>query len=628
MLKFKAAVLELIARGDPLPVVMDRMCREIELSFDGVCCSVLTVDRSGMLHPLSAPSLPDELSASLENLTIGPKVGSCGTAAYTGKPVETRDVATDPHWALYPHIRDAVLALGLNACWSSPLVEGSGVVCATFALYFTEQRGPTQAEREMVELCLHLSDLAFARHRRVTDRERRANTDALTGLPNQGSFARALAHLDCREPGAWALLLIDLDNLKIINDTFGHAAGDRLLQEVARRFARLAIPDGAFRIGGDEFVILIKAPERLADLAGTAESFFSVLAAPVEYEHFSIVPEATMGAAVVSHNDAVPETVRRNADIALYHAKETQRGSYVRYWPGIDTRIVARLSSIESLHAALAEQRVDAWYQPIVNLEDGRIVAMEALCRMVTAGGEVLPAALFAEATADARVAPVLTRRMLSLVRNDMRKWRDAGIDFGHVGVNITAVDLRGGRLAAMIDEIFAEDALLEKLVLEVTENVSIGDRDRLVGDTVRDLRRRGILIALDDFGTGYASLTHLLDLPVDFIKIDQSFTGRLPDDEVSATIIAGLIAIARKLGARVAAEGVETSEQVARLLDLGCDNAQGFLFSPGVDRAAAACLLMRHSARMPHSVPMPWAAKLKRRPARIAGLQPLRRRT
>lgn len=605
MLKFKAAILELIAKGASLTDVMDHMCHAIEARFNGVACSVLTVDRSGTLHPLCAPSLPDDYSQALDNLAIGPNVGSCGTAAYTGQPVEATDLGTDPRWAPFPAFRDAALALGLRACWSSPVVDESGIVLATFALYFREPRGPTEEERRAVNACLHLCDLAFARHQRMADREYYATTDALTTLPNRGSFARALAHLSCREPGAWAVLLLDLDNLKTVNDTFGHAAGDRLLQEVATRLARFAIPDGAFRVGGDEFVLLIKDTDRLADLARTAGDVSAILSQPIEFDHFSIIPVATMGGAVVEGQEESPEIVQRHADLALYHAKETRRGGFVQYWAGIDTRMVARLSSIESVDAALREGRIDAWYQPIVRLSDQRIVALEALCRMTSPNGDIVPAATFADATSDARVAAVLTQRMLSVVCDDMRTWLAMGIDFGRVGVNVTAVDLRGGRLEEALDGIVGGSELLSRMVLEVTENVYIGDHDRTVIDAVQALKRRGVGIALDDFGTGYASLTHLLDLPVDFIKIDQSFTARLPDDEVSAAIVASLVAIADKIGATITPEGVETAAQAAKLAELGCVCGQGYHFARAADRAETARLLLRHSAHGPHSIPL-----------------------
>ncbi|MCJ2185559.1 bifunctional diguanylate cyclase/phosphodiesterase [Novosphingobium beihaiensis] len=588
----------------PLAEVMAQICWHIEDRLPGVTCSVLTVDRSGTLHPLAAPSLPEAYSQGLDNLAIGPKVGSCGTAAYIAQPVEAHDIANDPRWAPFPDFQAAALSLGLKGCWSSPLIDDSGTVLATFALYFSTPRGPTDEEREIVRVCLHLCELAFAHHFRAADRERRANTDALTGLPNRGSFSRAIAHLNCDDPGSWAILIMDLDNLKTVNDTFGHSMGDRLLQEVAARLSRFAVPDSAFRIGGDEFALLVKDPARLEDIGRTAGDILEILAPAVDCNQFSLIPEATIGGAVVVGDEASADAVRHNADLALYHAKESGRGGFVKYCSDIGTRITAHMSSIESLDDALQEERIEAWYQPIVRLKDQRIVGLEALCRMVSPSGEIISAASFADAASDARVASVLTERMLSTVARDMKVWRDLGIDFGYVGVNVTAVDMRGGRLEETLDRFFADDGLRNRLVLEVTENVYIGDRDKHVAEAISALRGRGVRIALDDFGTGFASLTHLLELPVDSIKIDQAFTTRLPGDEVSCTIIAGLVAIAEKLGACVTAEGVETPAQAAKLQELGCKIGQGFLFARSMPRAEVAQLLARHGAENPHSIP------------------------
>ena len=605
MLRFKVTILELMAKGAALPEIMDSICREIEARLPGVVCSVLTVDRSGTLHPLAAPSLPDAYSQALDNMAIGPNVGSCGTAAYLGKPVEVSDIATDPRWTPFPAFQEAALSLGLKACWSSPLVDEEGIVLATFALYFREARAPASKERKIVDICLHLCGLAFARDQRITDRWHSAYTDALTLLPNQSSFARALAHLGCERPAGWGVLLLELDNLTTVNDTFGHAVGDRLLQDVAKRLGRFAIPDSAFRVGGGEFILLIKDPARLRDIEGTACAVLDAISAPLEFEHFSIVPEATMGAAIVAGDETSPEDLREKADLALYHAKKTGRGGFMTYSASIGTRMSALTSSIESVETALREGRIDAWYQPVVRLKDQRIVGLEALCRMISPAGEIISASAFAEATSDARIASVLTHRMLSAASEDMRNWRELGIDFGYVGVNVTAVDLRGGRLGDVLGELFPDEALLRQLVLEVTETVYIGEHDRAVVEALSALRDRGVSIALDDFGTGFASLTHLLELPVDFIKVDQAFTARLPDDNVSGKIIAGLVAIAETLGASVTAEGVETAGQVEKLLELGCLMGQGFYFSRGVHRSEVARLLMRHAASNPHSIPL-----------------------
>lgn len=604
MIDLRVTTLEHIARGDSLDRVMEHLCRAFETHFPQVICSVLSVDRGGMMHPLAAPSLPMTYSAALNNIAIGPNVGSCGTAAYIRAPVEVHDIATDPRWASY---KDAVLPLGLKACWSSPILDPTGMVLATFALYFRESRGPSPEERRLVEICIHLCDLAMARHLRITERERSANMDALTDLPNRRGFEQTLAHLDCDTPGAWAIMILDLDNLKTTNDTFGHGAGDRMLQECAVRIGQMAAPDRAFRIGGDGFAILIVAPERLSALDKFADSVLAALGEPIEFSSFSIMPEATIGYAALSANDGVAVKTAQNADHALYRAKMANRGGYMAYTQEMSDPLAARLSSISTLQAAISERRLRAWYQPIVNLGDRSIIALEALCRMMTPEGAIIPAGAFAEATIAPGVASELTRVMLEMVAADLRMWRDAGVPPVTMAVNVTATDLRGGRLLPVIMDAFAGDCdLIGRLVLEVNETVYIDRHDRAMGHTIATLRQHGIRISLDDFGTGYASLTHLLDFPFDSIKIDKSFIDRLTIDDLSSTIIAALLAIARKRGATVTAEGIEHAEQAARLSEMGCPYGQGYLFSPAVDRSETARLLIQHAQSGQQAAPMP----------------------
>jgi diguanylate cyclase (GGDEF)-like protein len=588
LIELQNVILEMIARGDSLERTAVRLCEEVEKLLPDVICSVLTVDAAGLLHSLAAPSLPDDYSAALENSPTGPNTGSCGTAAYLGVPVAVTDIATDERWAPYRHLP---LPLGLRACWSSPLVNASGVSIGTFAFYYRDRRGPTVREEEIVKTCLHLCVIAIERHQRVIEHERRAYTDALSGLPNRAAFDAALARLRCDASGGWALFVIDLDNLKTVNDTFGHNAGDCLLRVASGRIAEATAPDRMFRIGGDEFAIILEAPEALRDLDAVAERIFAALTLPTDCGGNIVVPRATIGGADTAGERSV-ERVRQNADFALYHAKESGRGGFVRYWHGIGTSMTRRLTAIRDVDAALREGRIEAYYQPVVRLDTREIVGLEALCRM-RVGKQIVPAAAFHEATTDAHVAIELTARMMSLVAADVRGWLDLGIPFQHVGINISSADMHG-RVHEMLEDAFAAQCVpLKHVILEVTESVYMGHGDRIVQKAVEKLRARGLRVALDDFGTGYASLTHLLTVPVDIIKIDKSFVDRLAPSDASTVIVEALIGIAAKLDIRLIAEGVETVEQAACLQALGCTLGQGYLFSRPVDRQATTKLLI-----------------------------------
>jgi diguanylate cyclase (GGDEF)-like protein len=583
-------ILEMVAKGEALKATMDRLCREVETLLSDVVCSVLSVDPSGLLHPLAGPSLPPHYSAALDGVAIGPDVGSCGSAAYLRVPVAVADITTDPRWADF---KSLALPLGLRACWSSPIIDAQGDVLGTFAFYFRETRGPTVREEAVVATCVHLCAIALERHERVVERERQANIDALTGLGNRACFNRALANLPCEEPGAWALLIIDLDNLKVVNDTFGHHASDMLLREVACRIGSASLPDRAFRLGGDEFAVILQSRGALQDMAGAAESILAAINARADCNGHLVYPKATIGGAIFSHGDDVAESVRQNADFALYHAKETGRGGFVRYWPGIGTAITERLSAIRRVSTALKDDRIEAYYQPLIKLDTQEVIGVEALCRLKAKNGDIVPAASFSQAMADAHAAFGITQRMLSRIVRDISGWLNADVAFGHVGINVSSSDFHSGRLAEQLIEAFQRAGIpLDHLIVEVTEDVCVGSRDHVVARQIKAMRTQGLRVALDDFGTGFASLTHLLTFPVDMIKIDKSFVGRLSPDDSSSAIVKGILDIAAAMGIGVIAEGVETEAQASHLQALGCMMGQGYLFSPAVDRETLTRML------------------------------------
>jgi diguanylate cyclase (GGDEF)-like protein len=465
----------------------------------------------------------------------------------------------------------------------------------TFAFYYRERRTATDVEREIVKKCLHLCVIAIERHERVVEHYRRAFNDALTEIPNRAAFDAALASLSCEATGNWALFVVDLDNLKTINDTFGHQVGDSLLKVASARIAEIVYPNRIFRIGGDEFAIILEDDNALYDLDATAQRVLDALEMQTVCGDHVIIPRATIGGAVLSGADSSAEQVRQNADFALYHAKESGRGGFVRYWPGIGTAMTRRLTAIRDVTAALREDRIEAYYQPIVLLETREIVGLEALCRM-RIGDQIISAAAFHEATTDAHVATELTSRMMSLVAADVRLWLDLGIPFQHVGINVSSADMHGN-VGPMLQGAFAAEGVpLKHVILEVTETVYLGHRDRTVQKTVGALRAEGLRIALDDFGTGYASLTHLLTVPVDIIKIDKSFVDRLASGNGGLAIVEGLIGIAAKLDLRVVAEGIETEDQAQQLIALGCKLGQGYLFSKAVDKHTTTALLMNRA--------------------------------
>jgi diguanylate cyclase (GGDEF)-like protein len=425
----------------------------------------------------------------------------------------------------------------------------------------------------------------------VRERQRLTYTDALTGLKNRARFNAVLSAFERDSSLSWGILLIDIDNLKLVNDTFGHAAGDDLIRIVAARIADAVEPDTTYRLGGDEFAVLVRVSETLG-LGAVAEQILVALKDPSDCAGQVIFPAATIGGAVAGPGDS-PDLTRQNADFALYDAKERNRGQYLEFHPAMGTSITKRFRAIRDVNLALSEGRIDAYYQPIVRLDTGEVVGFEALCRMRAVSGEIIAAGAFHEATKDGRVAAQLTDTMLRTVARDVRSWLDDGLPFQHVGVNLSAADFHIGRVHERIRHAFdAAGVPLKHIILEVTESVYLGGRDHAVAEEIRALRAVGIRVALDDFGTGFASLTHLLSLPVDIIKIDKSFIDRLVPGDKGLIIIEGLLGIAEKLGIRVVAEGIETSFQTRQLVALGCLLGQGYHFSQAVARHEARAIL------------------------------------
>ncbi|WP_069305823.1 bifunctional diguanylate cyclase/phosphodiesterase [Methylobrevis pamukkalensis] len=421
-----------------------------------------------------------------------------------------------------------------------------------------------------------------------------ADTDLLTGLPNRSCFSREIAARLAEPERRTGLLLLDLDHFKQINDTLGHGTGDILLTVVSARLAAAAAAVGvACRIGGDEFAVILDDVASAEEMQRIAVRLVAAAGRQVDADGHSLVPRLTVGGALAGPDGRDSETLCQNADFALYHAKETLRGGYVHFRENLRSTMTRRINTIREVGNALSEGRVLAWYQPLVRLDTAEIVGLEALARMRRPDGWIVAAGEFQAAMGDPQVACRLTGQILSSVARDVRGWLDAGIPFQHVGLNVGAPDFLRGDLENRIVDAFGEAGTpLDHIILEVTENVLMDEGEHKVVATIEALRRRGVRIALDDFGTGFASLTHLRSFPVDIIKLDKSFVTDMLTDPSSLAIVELVIDLATKLHMRVVAEGVETDEQSARLLDLGCRLGQGYRYARPASAEATGHLL------------------------------------
>jgi diguanylate cyclase (GGDEF)-like protein len=432
------------------------------------------------------------------------------------------------------------------------------------------------------------------------ENQRLAYFDALTGLGNRTNFIRTLEAEASRSVRPFGILLIDIDHLGRVNDAFGHATGDRLIRGVGETVGRIAGREMTFRVDADEFAVLVQG-DPAADLPAISKRILRALRQnPHQEGDHSLPLSASCGGAICDPSKiADVPTYLQHANLALHHAKRTARGNFVLYNEDLAGAITQRFNILQTVTRALAEDRVEAFYQPIVRLDTREIVGLEALCRIRATDGQIISAGAFADALQDLSMGHVLTDRMLTQVARDLKDWLALSVPLQYVSINVSMADFDQGDLRERLGQVFSEHGVPpEKVVIEVTETVYMDERDRKVAGMIEDMRSDGLLVALDDFGTGYASLTHLLNFPVDIVKIDKTFVDRMSGG-AGEVIIKALLDMASGLDMRIVAEGVETADQALRLQRLGCRFAQGYLFGRAVDRNATTELLQLSAERI-----------------------------
>lgn len=403
--------------------------------------------------------------------------------------------------------------------------------------------------------------------------------DPLTGLPNrQWLLERTWTALEDAEGGGSraALVLIDLDRFRSVNDTLGHLAGDRLLLQIAQRL-RHALPRGAeaARLGGDEFAVLLPATDSITSAQRVARRLAAELSSPLDLDGLTLVLEASAGVAVFPEHARDAEGLLRRADVAMYQAKRDRTGVEV-YESKRDSNTPDRLGLLGDLRRALDAREVELHYQPKVRF-DGHVAGLEALVRWVHPDRGRVPPDEFIAIAESSGLMPLLTEYVLDTALGQVAKWRAQGL-YVPVAVNVSPRDVHtpgfAGSVAARLARYGVPAGALQ---LEITEHVLLEDPQR-AADTLAGLTDHGVRMSLDDFGTGYSSLVHLRRLPVSELKIDRSFVARLAVDTQDAEIVRCTVDLAHSLGLLVVAEGVEDDETWERLRDLGCDAVQGWL--------------------------------------------------
>ncbi len=445
--------------------------------------------------------------------------------------------------------------------------------------------------------------IATVRAETMTEAAERANAqtsymaehDFLTGLPNRSLLMDRLAQaiaLGQRHGKRVALMYLDLDHFKHVNDSLGHGVGDQLLQSAAKRLqACVRSSDTVSRHGGDEFVVLLAEVDRPQDVALTAEKLIDAMAAPHAVGDHLLHVTLSIGFSLYPDDGKEVETVLRNADTAMYHAKKNGRNNYQAFTADMNAHAVARRSVEDALHRALRERGLVLHYQPKVNLETSAITGIEALVRIRGPGDELVYPTQFVNIAEDCGLIVPIGKWVLREACRQTATWLQAGLDIGQMAVNVSAIEFRSKDFLAGVRAILDDTGVdPHRLELELTESLLMQDT-AMTTASLSALKDLGVRIAIDDFGTGYSSLSYLRRFPIDTIKIDQSFVQSI-DGETGEAIVSAVIAMGMSLKQSVVAEGIETPEQLAFLQSRNCAEGQGLLFSRPVAAGELAALL------------------------------------
>lgn len=699
-------ILGMIASDQHLDEILTAICEMQNAQSPDTFCSILLTDAEGK-HLLSgaAPGLPAKYSEAIHGMAIGPREGTCGTAAFRREMVVTEDIAQDPKWERF---RSLALGHNLHSCWSVPLLSHEGSVLGTFALYQNRTHTPDELQIQQLACAAQLAVIAIRHERdgqRLEESEQRfrslftynpnpvfaldllgniqsvnpaglklkpqtatqfighhfsrlvpeedlmrvsqhfsaaragapqrfearlrdeneklltmdisnlpimvngeivgvfgiardisdqkhferqlsfnASHDQLTGLLNRVSLEDQLildCHLSRLQKRRLAVMCIDLDGFKSINDSIGHYFGDQVLIEVARRMAEQVRPaDTIVRMGGDEFIVLLPDLLRDEDVVPVVERLMASIARPYCIQGIDLHVSASVGITMSDGHLEQPMQLIQQADMAMYKAKQQGRNNFQWYTSDLNQRVCEHARLRNDLQKAIETRSLQLHYQPQIDARTGRVVGIEALLRWEHPEKGFIPPAVFVPVAEDSGQIIPLSLWVLDTACAQLRQLDDQGITGISMAVNISPMHFQRGHFVQYVQATLEKHGLRgEQLELEITESLLLNNAEQAI-ETLHRLKALGVRIALDDFGTGFSSLSYLKRLPIDKIKIDRSFIREIVTDHHDAAITQGIISMAHHLSLIVVAEGVETASQMEFLKGSRCDIFQGYHFA------------------------------------------------
>lgn len=575
--------LETITQNQPLEASLHLLVHMLEKQLSGALCSILLLKPNKFCR-VAASTLGKDMQAGVERFRLDEIALALGANHSYG---DMAFVENFPVACPNKELSEWAAALNLKSCWTVPVMDAGDLLIGLIVTFFHDARQPLPQDRNRLQMAAGMASIAIE-HRRLTDRlSYQAQHDALTGLPNrfllEDRLQQAIAYAN-RHSSGLAVLLLDLDGFKYINDSLGHQAGDQVLIEVSRRLRSVTRQtDTVARIGGDEFCLILSDVNRHNDVLKIAHSCLDVLRKPILIAERDYSISASVGISCYPQHGAEPELLQQNADTAMYHAKFNGKNGCQVFTPEINAHFRQRLELMGDLRVALDNAEFKLEYQPQF-LADGKLVGFEALLRWNhPERGRISPDTFIPIAEETGLIVPI-GKWVLNEACGQLAVWRRAGYRDLRMAVNVSTLQFERQDWIETISQALAEnDVPASQLELELTESVVMRNCES-AAERLGQIRALGISSAIDDFGTGYSSLKYLQNLPIDTLKIDQSFVRNLGpisgSESGNGAIVRAIVTLAQQLGLRVVAEGVETHEELQLLRHLGCDLVQGYLFA------------------------------------------------
>lgn len=569
--------LKLIANSRPLKEILYNIAKGVEIENPDMLCSILLLETSTQqLTVGAAPSLPRFYNDAVEGTPVAYGIGACGTAASIGKRTITEDINTHAFWQDYKELTQKA---GVASCWSEPIFSSAGCVVGTFAIYKRQPSTPTATDFHLIEQSAHLASIAIELASANDKIWRQTNYDRLTGLANRQQIYNQLQIMLAEKHSAnkqLALLHIDLDNFKSINSSFGYDCGDRLLMETANRISLLlAKGDSVARISADEFVVVVN-DANLRRVDELSERILLQLSKPFQTNATQSHLTASIGIAVYPSDAQDTDGLIKCAEQAMQNSKAQAAGCSQYFCKEVQQQTLKRQSLINDMRAAVDRNEFHLLYQPIVDMNTNKIVKVEALLRWQHPQLGNIPPLDFIPLAEETGIITAIGNWVFKTAMMQITQWRERLDPQLRVAINTSPAQYKQESFELLFEHMAENNIDPNGLVIEITEGMLIESTSE-VANKISRLREAGIHVAIDDFGTGYASLSYLTKFKVDYLKIDKSFVWNMHNEGDQRIICETVLMMAKRMGLKVVAEGIETQEQFDLLRSMECEFGQGY---------------------------------------------------